>query len=104
MRAPLESFLRGKLSSEMPQLFTLLSTVPLMKTRSKKVPWSSNGQRAALPERFCECSSAACTNSQRSRSQTLDEAEESVTELQFRKAIFLASAFCLSNVRCFLRG
>ena len=86
----------------MPQLFMLLSTVPPMKTRSKKGPLEL--KQAALPEQFCESSSAGCTNSQRSRSQTQDEAEESVTELQFRKAIFLASAFCLSNVRCFLRG
>lgn len=40
-----ESFLRGKLSSEMPQLFTLLITVPLMKTGPKRSLTAETGSR-----------------------------------------------------------
>lgn len=92
----------------MPQLLrSLLSTVPLMKTGPKRSLRAEMGRgRLCLnspAKAAAAAASAAAPTAGRADPKTQDEAE-SVTELQFRKAIFLASAFCLSNVRCFLRG
>lgn len=93
----------------MPQLLRLLlSTVPLMKTGPKRSLRAEMGRgRLCLnsPAKAAAAAAAAAAASTAGGAdpKTQDEAE-SVTELQFRKAIFLASAFCLSNVRCFLRG
>lgn len=87
-----ESFLRGKLSSEMPQLFTLLSTVPLLTPGPKMSLRAEMGVRqlcwTVLWKQQC------WLHSQRSRSQTQDEAES--VRVSVQKAIFLASAFCFS--------
>lgn len=91
----------------MPQLLRLLlSTVPLMKTGPKRSLRAEMGRgRLCLnsPAKAAAAAAAAASTAGGADPKTQDEAE-SVTELQFRKAIFLASAFCLSNVRCFLRG
>lgn len=84
----------------MPQLFTLLSTVPQMKVRTRSLR-AEMGRRQLRLNSSVKAAVLGCTSTRGSRSQKRRVRAESVTELQFRKAIFLVSAFCLNNVRRF---
>lgn len=75
IRELLKSFLRGKLSPEMPQVFLLLGSGPQMETGPERSPYSFKREGgAAPPDWSCESSTAGCTPEHH--------------RVQFRKAFF----------------